>query len=161
MKYLFIFVLLFKFSLCLPIEDITWRMTQEEVRSSYPNMKKVSFNKNEEIYRVEERIHSDMAFYDFLFYQGKLIQVTISNKYLRQNESLSRHLLNIIDEEYTFTDIRRDFVKEKERIKEVQEYYGVSEDGTSHLIIKVDSIGGRHINTFIFTDHHFIESNGI
>ena len=27
MKYLFLFVLLFKFSLSLPIEDISWRMT--------------------------------------------------------------------------------------------------------------------------------------
>ena len=157
MKYLLIFILLFKISFSLPIEGISWRMTQEEVRSSYPNMKKLSFNKNEEIYRAEERVHRDIAFYDFLFYRGKLIQVTISNKYLRQNESLSRHFLDIIDDEYTFTDIKTDFIKEDGRIKEVQEYYGISGDGESHLIITVDLIGGKHINTFIFTDHSFIE----
>ncbi len=159
MRYLFIFILLFKFSFSLPIEGISWRMTQKEVRNLYPNIKKLSFNKNEEIYRAEERVHRDMAFYDFLFYKGKLIQVTISNKYLRQNASLSRHLLDTIDEEYTFTDIRTDFIKEDGRIKEVQEYYGISDDGRSHLIITVDLIDGKHINTFIFTDHSFIRDD--
>jgi len=130
-------------------------MTQEEVRNSFPDMKKVSFNKNEELFRGEGRIHSDIAYYDFLFYKGKLIQVTISNKYPRQNTSLSQNLLDIIDEEYTFTDIRTDYVKEDGRIKQIQEYYGLSEDGRSHLIIRVDLISGKHLNTFIFTDQRF------
>ena len=159
MKYILLFVLFFKISFSLPIEGISWRMTQNEVKRSFPAMKKLSFNEDEEVYRVEKRIHRDIAFYDFLFYRGRLIQVTISNKYLRQNESLSRHLLDIIDEEYTFTSIRTDFIKENGKIKEVQEYYGISEDGISHLIIKVDLVGGKHINTFIFTDHSFIEGN--
>lgn len=152
-------MMIFKISFSLPIEGISWRMTREEVKNSFPAMKKLSFDEDEEIYRVEERIHRDMAFYDFLFYRGELIQVTISNKYLRQNESLSRHLLDIIEEEYTFTSIRTDFIKEDGKIKEVQEYYGISEDGDSHLIIKVDLIRGKHINTFIFTDRDFIEGN--
>ncbi|GLI58201.1 hypothetical protein PM10SUCC1_37150 [Propionigenium maris DSM 9537] len=160
MKYLLIFIMLFKISFSLPVEGISWRMTKEEVESSFPAMKKLSFDEDEEVYRAEERVHRDIAFYDFLFYRGRLIQVTISNKYLRQNESLSRHLLDIIDEEYTFTSIRTDFIKEDGRIKEVQEYYGISEDGESHLIIKVDLIKGKHINTFIFTDYSFIVENG-
>ncbi len=159
MKYLFIFVMLFKISFSLPVEGISWRMTKDDVRTSFPAMKKLSFDEDEELYRAEERVYRDIAFYDFLFYRGELIQVTISNKYLRQNESLSRYLLDIIDEEYTITNIRTDFIKEDGRIKEVQEYYGISEDRKSHLIIKVDIIGGKHINTFIFTDHSFIVDN--
>ncbi len=161
MKYLIIFMMLFKVSFSLPIEGVSWRMSQDEVRSSFPAMKKLSFDEDEEVYRAEERIHTDIAFYDLLFYRNQLIQVTISNKYLRQNESLSRHLLDIIDKEYTFTSIRTDFVKSDGRIKEVQEYYGISEDEKSHLIIKVDIIGGKHINTFIFTDNSFIEERSV
>ena len=155
MKFIALFLLIMKIAIGVPIEGISWGMTKDELKTNYKNLKRVSFNKREELYRVEEKVKFDTAIYDFLLYDGKLIQVKISNKYPRQNASLSQNLMDIIEEEYTFTNVETAYIKEDGKIKQVQEYSGVSNDRVSHLIIKVDIIEGKHINTFIFTDLDF------
>lgn len=139
----------------MPLDGLSWGMTEEEVKSSYPSMTKTSFYENEEIYQVDKLINSDTVALTFLFYRGNLIQVTATNKYSRQTRSFSKSFLERIDEEYTFTDISTRYEKSDGKIKQIKEYTGFSKDNKSHLLLKIDITDNNHKNTFIFSDASF------
>jgi len=136
MRYLLVFFLLIRLGFSMSLDGVSWGMTQEEIRSSYPSMTKISSFKNEEIYSVDKLINSDTVTLTFLFYRSKLIQVTATNKYSRQSRSFSKSFLERIDEKYIFTDIRTRYEKSSGKIKQIKEYAGFSKDGKSHLLLK-------------------------
>ncbi len=155
MKYLIIFLFTFSTIFAIPVDGIQWGMSQNEVRSYYKNIKRVSFNNKEELYRTEAPIGADIAVYDFLFFDDSLIQVKISNKYPRQNTTLSKSILDRIQGKYIFDDHEKTYVKKDNRIKQIEEYSGESTDGRTHIVIKIDRVSGKPLNIFIFTDNDF------
>lgn len=155
MKILLLFLLMCTMSFGIPIEGILWGMSKEQLNNKYSNLKRVSFNKREEVYRAEELFKSDTVILNFILLDGKLIQMKLINKYPRQNATFSKSLMDIIDDTYTFTSVETKYIKKDNRIKQVKEYSGISNDNLSHIIINVDIVEGKHINTFIFTDQDF------
>lgn len=157
MKYLFIFLLIVKFGFAMPIEGLSWKMTKEEVKKTFPAMTIETSYKNEEVFKVDKIINSDTLTLSFLFYKDSLIQVKVSNKYPRQSRSFSRKFLKKVEEEYTFTDIKTDYIKSSESIKQTKEYQGTSKDDRSHLILKIDITDNKYKNTFIFSDSDYLK----
>lgn len=152
MKYLLIFLFLVKIGFTMPVEGLSWKMTRAEVEKTFPTMIKEISYQNEEIFKVDKIIGSDTITLSFLFYKNKLIQVKVSNKYPRQSRSFSKSFLKKVEQEYTFTDIKIDYVKSNKSIKQIKEYHGVSKDGRSHLILKIDITDSKYKTTFIFSD---------
>lgn len=157
MKILLFFLLMYKLSFGIPIEGISWGMSKEQLNNKYNNLKRVSFNKREEVYRAEEIFKSDTIILNFILLDGKLIQMKLINKYPRQNTTFSKNLMGIIEDTYTFTNVDTKYIKKDNRIKQVKEYSGISNDKLSHIVINIDIIEGKHANTFIFTDLDFYE----
>lgn len=157
MKYLLIFLFLVKLGVAMPVEGLSWKMTKEEVKRTFPAMINETSYQNEEVFKVDKIINSDTVTLSFLFYKDKLIQVKISNKYPRQSRSFNKKFLTKVEKEYTFTDIKTDYVKSNESIKQIKEYHGISKDGRSHLILKIDITDNKYKNTFIFSDLDFLK----
>ena len=155
MKILLFFILMCKISFGIPIDGISWGMSKDQLNNKYRNLKRVSFNKREEVYKAEENFKSDTIILNFVLLDGKLIQMKLINKYPRQNTTFSKNLMDIIDDTYTFTNVDTKYIKKDNKIKQVKEYSGTSNDELSHIIINVDIIEGKHANTFIFTDKRF------
>ena len=155
MKYLLIFLFLVKLGFTMPIEGLSWKMTKKEVEKTFPTMIKETSYQNEEIFKVDKIIDSDTITLSFLFYKNKLIQVKVSNKFPRQSRSFSKSFLKKIELDYTFTDIKTDYIKSNKNIKQIKEYHGISKDGKSHLILKIDITDNKYKNTFIFSDFDY------
>lgn len=155
MKYLIIFLFTFKIIFGIPVDGLQWGMNQDQVKNHFKDIKRVSFNKTEELYQAEGRIGTDVAIYDLLFVEDRLIQVKISNKYPRQSTTLSKSILDRIQGKYIFDDLEKTYVKKDDRIKQIEEYSGRSTDGRTHIVIKIDRVSGKPLNIFIFTDNDF------
>ena len=111
MKLLLIFFLTIQSIFSLPLEDLSWGMNKNQVKVNYKDMKKISFNEYEEVFITEKNLNFNTVVHKFLFYKGRLIQITVSSKNPRQNNSFSKYIFEKLDDDYTFSNIKTSYIR--------------------------------------------------